>query len=199
MDLKTSWIIAGLGHGHRALDLDPAAADAAVLERREGHAVANAALPEHMEITPDNVASFHFHGSADERPVTAVLVAPGDRKSAALIQGRYLDPRGPQVLVPATVVDEIVRLVFRIKALFDANAALVAVSSGLFFGVVVSVSVRLRARERDTLFRLGCSSRAIFGLFAYELAMVVGLGLLAAFALAWATSAAAPQALRLWM
>jgi len=60
VDIRTSWIIQGLGHGHA--DLAEPEAGAAVLSRREGLVTANAALSQYAEITRDNISAFHFHG-----------------------------------------------------------------------------------------------------------------------------------------
>src|SRR6218665_2243130 len=62
-DLKTDWIIAGLGHGHD----DVAKADANNILKKETDAaggtnlVATAAVRAFVEVTPQNIGSFHFH------------------------------------------------------------------------------------------------------------------------------------------
>ena len=98
-----------------------------------------------------------------------------DAKAEALLRGRYLGPEVRlQLLVPRAVVDELFGLVFRIKRFFDANAALVAVSTGLFLGLVVVLSLRLRRAEMETMHRIGCARGVMFRLVAIELA-VIGL------------------------
>ena len=66
VDLKTTWVIEGLGHGHQDL-ARPEAADA-VLSRDEGGIVANASVVEYTVIDASNVDSFHFHGDRDKYP-----------------------------------------------------------------------------------------------------------------------------------
>jgi putative ABC transport system permease protein len=63
-DLKTAWIIEGLGHGHS--DLARLEARSAVLARRGDTIVANASVVQYNEITQDNVDSFHFHGDLSD-------------------------------------------------------------------------------------------------------------------------------------
>ena len=69
VDLKTSWVISGLGHGHQ--DLDNPAAAAAVLAVEENRIVANAALVQYNEITGDNRSSFHLSYRKNRHPVPA--------------------------------------------------------------------------------------------------------------------------------
>ena len=63
VDLKTSWIVQGLVHGHQ----DMAAPESAsgVLSREGDKIVANASVLQYTEVTPENIDSFHFHGSTE--------------------------------------------------------------------------------------------------------------------------------------
>ena len=87
VDIKTSWVIQGLGHGHQDL-ADPSAAST-VLSREGRRITANASVVEYNEITQANIDSFHFHGGLDDYPVTAVIAVPHDEKSQVLLMGRY--------------------------------------------------------------------------------------------------------------
>ena len=54
---------------------------------------------------PRTSASFHMHGDPATFPVGAVVVVPHDEKSAAILRGRYQDPKATvQLLVPQDVV-----------------------------------------------------------------------------------------------
>jgi putative ABC transport system permease protein len=55
VDVKTAWVIEGLGHGHG--DLSRPEAGGAVLSRDEGRIVANASVVEYNEITAANAAA----------------------------------------------------------------------------------------------------------------------------------------------
>lgn len=59
-DLKTAWIIEGIGHGHD--DLDGTDDPEILLERDGRHRVASPAVRTHTKITSDNIHTFHFHG-----------------------------------------------------------------------------------------------------------------------------------------
>jgi putative ABC transport system permease protein len=159
VDIKTAWIIAGLGHGH-----DP-----------EAHAneAAHAATVTAIKITPENVGSFHFHGDESELPLSSVLVLPGTDKDRTLITSRYNASAQYQALRPAQVMNELMGLVLRIKKLFDANTALVGLAVVLLIGLVIALSMKLREAERKTLHKLGCGKWLIVQTQVVELSIVL--------------------------
>lgn len=189
VDLKTTWLIEGLAHGHS--DVTGTNTDAnVVLDRTATNVTANAALVEFTEVTAENLASFHFHGDPGDFPVSAILPIPRDEKSATLLRGRYQVPDATvQILVPRGVVEELLGLVFRIKRFFDANAALVGAATAAFLLLVVLLSLRLRRPELETLFRLGCARGLTTRLVAVELtglALVSAVVALTAARITWA-------------
>lgn len=198
VDLKTAWIIEGLGHGHQDLESE-SRASSSVLDRDGDRTVASAALPQFAEITPDNIDSFHFHGDPDDFPITAIVAWPRDDKSETILRGRYVGADvQAQALVPAAVVEELFGLVFRIKRFFDAQVALVSVSTGLFLVLVILLSLRLRKEERLTMHKIGCSRSTVIGLHVIEFAIVLGLSAALAGATAWVAVREAPRILG-WM
>jgi hypothetical protein len=76
------------------------------MDRADGNLTATAKLVQYTEITPENIDSFHLHGSPADYPITAVIALPEDDKSAALLRGRYIaagdQGAAQQILVPAT-------------------------------------------------------------------------------------------------
>ncbi len=179
VDTKTAWIIAGIGHGH--VELDPTTEDSVLLRREAGNLVANAALPQYVEVTESNRDSFHFHADPEDRPLTAVLAVPPDIKSGTLLRGRYLAPENRmQVLRPSEVVAEMMETVAQLRRFLDLNFVLVAVLTALFLVLVVLLSLRLREREMDTLFLLGARVGTVGMLMATELLLVLLASLLTA-------------------
>ena len=164
VDLRTAWVIAGIGHGHD--DALPQGAPAIETARR---------------ITPETAGSFHFHGDPDTFPVTAVLVVPHDARSATILQGRYLDPETRAQLVrPAEVMQALVDRLFRIRAVLDAVAGLVALAALAALGLALFLAYRLRAGEVATAFRLGAGRGAVARLCLTEAALILlGAGALA--------------------
>ncbi len=198
VDLKTAWVIEGIGHGHK--DMENAPDRDVVLDRSETNVVANAALPQFLEITEENAGSFHFHAEPDELPITAALVWPNDDRSRALLLGRFTtENNDAQMLESVEVVDEMLGLVFKVKRFFDANFALVAASTGLFLTLTILLSLRLRRREMQTMFQIGCSRGTVFWLQACELLIVLAVSLFVAGGLAMAASASGDWLMRRMM
>lgn len=159
VEVKTTWVIAGLGHGHELAAHEDAASHAAAVT--------------YAQITEDNVGRFHFHGDEAAFPLTSVIVLPEDAKARTLLTTRYNNSRTYQMLVPGRVMDELMGLVLRLKRLLDANLALVGLAMGLMLGLVVMLSLRLRAAERATLTRMGCGRWLIVQMQVLELAAVL--------------------------
>ena len=162
VDIKTAWVIQGIGHGHE--DVVTAADVAAGTD-----ALANAAVVQYQRITPDNIDSFHFHGNQDDFPTSAVIVVPNDTRSSTILKGRYLDSEGPtQLIEPAGVIQGLVDRIFRIKSLLDVVTAIIAVAAVAAVGLAIFLSYRLRAREMATAVKLGAQKGMVVRLLAAE-------------------------------
>ncbi|MHC5114146.1 MAG: hypothetical protein ACYTGP_06930 [Planctomycetota bacterium] len=180
VDVKTAWIIAGLGHGHE--DLSRPTAGGSVLDRTDEVITANASVVEYNEITPENVGSFHFHGALADKPITAVIVFPRDAKAAALLQGRYLEAdEAVQVIVPGVVMDDLLDTVLTVQSFIVAGAVILGVATLATATLVFLLSLRLRRREIATLHRLGGSRWRVASVMASEIVVVLlGSAVLAA-------------------
>ncbi|MEL7462069.1 MAG: ABC transporter permease [Pseudomonadota bacterium] len=162
VDIKTAWVIQGIGHGHE--DVVTAAEVAA-----GSAALANAAVVQYQRITDENIESFHFHGSQDDFPTSAVVLVPNDTRSATILKGRYLDTEGPtQIVEPAGVIQGLVSRIFRIKSLLDVVTAIIAVAALAAIGLAVFLSYRLRAREIATAVKLGARRGMVLRLLSAE-------------------------------
>ncbi|RED18783.1 ABC transporter permease [Pontivivens insulae] len=170
VDIKTAWIIEGIGHGHED-----------IIVEGEDAASAAARVVQFSRITPENEASFHFHGDPNGYPVTAVMVAPYDIRSETILRGRYLDAEGPvQAVVPSDVIDALVARLLRIAALVDTVTVIVGFAAALALGLALFLSWRLRAGEMFTAFALGAGRSMIARLALAEVALVLlGAALLA--------------------
>ncbi|QDU10331.1 ABC transporter permease [Gimesia aquarii] len=176
VDLKTEWIIAGIGHGHQKINVET---DKDLLLKRDPQrTVANAAVPQFNEVTEENLASFHFHGQAETFPISSIIVVPFDEKSEVLLLGIYdVEQSTLQLVRPVVTVNELLAMVFRVKKLFDVNTLLVAISTALLLALVFLLSLRLRKRERQTMFQLGCSRATIWKLQFTEVLFILGASL----------------------
>ena len=172
VDLKTAWVIQGLGHGHQ--DVTKLKDPTLVLKRTESNVAATAKLYHYTEITEENMASFHFHGNLSAYPISAVIAAPFDAKSGTILRGRYLSKEETQQIVkPEEVIDSLLQNIFRIKNVLDAVVAVVALATVLAIILVFALSLRLRQREIQTIFKIGCSRMTIAKLIAAEIIIIV--------------------------
>lgn len=175
VDLKTAWVIEGIGHGHE--DVAPAGVEA-------GDIVAGAALAAFREVTPDNIDSFHFHGAPADYPIDAIIAAPFDERAATILRGRYVDRENPlQIVEPAEVVGGLFERVFRFKSVLDAVVAVVAGAAALAVGLAVYLSLQLRRREMQTAFRLGGRQSAVARLVATETVILLCIAFILALAI----------------
>lgn len=173
IDIKTSWIVEGLGHGHK--DVTKTKDQSVLLTRTAGKVVANAKLVQFTEITSKNIGGFHFHGSPEKFPITAVIAVPNDTKSGTVLRGRYLNKNMTlQIVRPVTVIDGLLQNIFRVKNVLDAIIAIVGAATLLAIILVFALSLRLRQREIVTIFKLGCSRLTIARLLVAEI-LIIGL------------------------
>jgi putative ABC transport system permease protein len=196
VDIKTAWIIDGISHGHQ--DVVTTTDESLLLQRTDENVVTNASIVEYNEVTLENIDSFHTHAEPGDMPLSAIIVLPHDQKSGTLIKARYGLSETHRMLVPTEVVGELLGLVFKVKQFFDANFALITVSTILFLLLVVLLSQRIRKREMETMFKIGCSRSTVFWLQAVELVIVVAMGLGTAAVLSVVIVLAAPHLVR-WL
>lgn len=184
VDLRTAWVIQGLGHGHK--NVARTTDRSVILKREKGNVTANAKLMHYTEITADNIDSFHLHGDPQEFPLTAVLVVPDSHKSSTIFQGRYLDKDSPyQVIQPRQVIDTLMANIFKFRKVLDGVIILVGTATLLALVLVFAMSLRLREREIEVISRLGCRRATITRLLGAEIVIlgcmsgVVSCGILA--------------------
>lgn len=172
VDLKTAWVIQGLGHGHQ--DVTRIKDPTLIYKRTESNVAATAKLYHYAEITKENIESFHFHGNLGKYPISAVIAVPFDEKSGTLLRGRYLSKEELQQIVkPEVVIDGLLQNIFRIKNVLDAVISVVTLATILAIVLVFALSLRLRQREIQTIFKLGCSRLTIARLLAAEIFLIV--------------------------
>lgn len=153
VDLKTAWIIEGIGHGHEDLVKAP---DSALLERQSGNVVANNSVRLYNEVTTENFASFHFHGDPEEFPISSVLVAPHDAKAQAILLGRYQNGQQPVQLVrPLDEMDALLATLFEAERFALVLVSALGLLVLLIAALVFALSFRLRREEFATLEDIG--------------------------------------------
>ena len=171
VDLKTAWVIQGLGHGHQ--DVTRLQDPTLVLKRSDTNVAATAKLFHYNEITDQNIGSFHFHGNTGVYPISALIAVPTDAKSGTILRGRYLsEEETQQILRPREVIEGLLQNIFRIKNVLDAVIAVVALATVMAIILVFALSLRLRQREVQTIFKIGCSRLTIAKLLGGEILII---------------------------
>jgi putative ABC transport system permease protein len=186
VDLKTSWIMQGLGHGHQ--DLQAPEAAGSILKADNEEIIANAAVLQYNEITPDNIDSFHFHGGDESFPVSAVLVVPYDNKSRVLLLGRFAGgEQNTQILQPPEVIAELLGTVFTVRQFVVFAVTIVGIAALATTVLVFLLSLRLRRRERLTLYKIGAARPVVAGMLMAEVVGVVIISSVLALGLTYAS------------
>ena len=178
-DLKTNWIIMGLGHGHQ--DLQNVNDPTLVLERDSTNVTASAKLFLYNRVDGRDVGSFHFHGNIKDYPITSILFIPDSPKSATLLRGRFeTGEMTDQIVIPSIVVDNLLQNIFRVKQIFNTVFILVGVATLFILGLIVMLTLRLRKDEMYTMFTIGSSRNKILEIIGFELLITAFLSLVLA-------------------
>lgn len=174
VDVKTSWVMMGIGHGHQ--DLNQESDPTLVIERGEDRIVGSAKVVEYQEVTDSNRDSFHFHGDASGYPLSAGLIVPADERSGTLLLGRFVDGSlDAQLIRPRVVIDDVMNTIFRIKDVLDLAVGVVAVAAVLALALVFALSLQLRESELRTNFEIGASRGMTARLLIAELMLLGGV------------------------
>ena len=200
VDVKTTWVIAGLAHGHE--DLNRPEAKSSVLRKSGKEIVANASVIQFNEVTPQNLASFHFHGDSTSFPLTAIIAMPQDAKSGTLLQGRYLsDSERVQIVRPKHVIDDLLRTVLTVRQYVLVAVAIVAMATMAGMALVFLLSLQLRRREMETIAKIGGTRTRLVALVATEVLGVIAISAFFAVLLSlvtlWMASSASEWLVRL--
>ncbi len=172
VDLKTAWIIEGLGHGHD--EAESLGDDQRIKTvEKESSIRLNASVVEYNEINPDNADQFHFHGDLSDYPVTGAILIPADAKNQALLKGRYTAQGGLQLVSPAEEMDELFATVFSVQRFVLWLLFAIGLATILIGALVFLLSYRLRRDEFLHLRHIGADPVTLKALVAFEAAFVV--------------------------
>jgi putative ABC transport system permease protein len=192
VDVRTTWVIQGLGHGHQ--DLEEAGAANAVLSRNDDAITANASLLQYNEITAENVRDFHFHGDTSGFPLSAVIAVPNDEKAGTLLRGRFQDGEiDGQLVLPRVVLGDLLETVFTVQNYIILGLVMLSLATVAVITLVFLLSQQLRRGEFFTLRRMGASRGFLTTLVASELGFVFLGSLMLAALLTWAVRTYATQ------
>jgi putative ABC transport system permease protein len=178
-DVKTTWVIEGLAHGHQ--DVTEATADSLLMSRDSAGAVASPAVLSYTEITPENRSSFHFHGDPASYPIDAIIAIPEDKRASLMLRGYYENERDDvQIAVPRDVIKELVGTLFNVRDLLFLAALSIGIATAVIIALVFMLSIRLRRREISTMYKMGGSRGRIRQMLGMEIVMVAVSGVVVA-------------------
>ncbi len=192
VDLKTAWIVEGLGHGHDEVTTIDDDAKLQPKEATRDTIRLNASVVEYREITPENVASFHFHGDQADFPITAAIVLPESAKAQALVKGDLQGRSDLQIVSPTTEMDELFTTVFRIQSVVTAILTAIGIATLAIGFLVFSLSHRLRREEFQNLANMGADPALMRALVIFEALFVLLASLLIAAVVLWIASLVVP-------
>jgi putative ABC transport system permease protein len=176
-DIKTTWIIMGIGHGHQ--DLAEESDPTLVTDKKDGKVTATAKVFMYNEISKENRDSFHFHGENIDFPVSSVLFVPADQKALTILRGRFESGElETQAVVPVLVVKNLLNSIFRIKQIFDGVFIAVGFATLLIFILIMTLTIRLRKDEINTLVIIGSSRFKVFEILFLEVAMLLSASII---------------------
>lgn len=196
VDLRTAWVLEGIGHGHEDLG-EATGEDGKILYRDPERIVAGQGLTHYNEITDENRHTFHFHGEISSYPITAAIVIPEGRRGRTLLEGRYANSPTHQLLVPSLVVRELLGVVAEVERFFSLNYLVILLATALFLILIITLSIKIRQREIATMHKMGCSRSMVIYLQGTELLILISAGLLISWALSHVFPASLPFFTRL--
>ena len=161
-DLKTAWVLDGIGHGHVKTD-----ASLNTQQRKDIDAEVSADLILRNEV--DDTEAFHFHGDPNNFPLTAAIAVPKHPDEAILLHGRLADQHlGLQALDSRSVLKEVVAFTMRFGDFAAILLGMVMISAIMLIMLIALLASRLRAEEFATLAALGLRRREISAIIFCE-------------------------------
>jgi len=166
-DIKTCWLMDGIGHGHTA-DVS----EEAVLQREAERVTLGANVENYLEVTDENVASFHFHGDQQNFPLTSILVFPRDERSAVIWEGQQQERSDTQTVIPLQVVQELLQMLVNLQFAIDIATSLLGAALLLLLILLLALSTQLRASELETLQAIGAGRAVRWKLILLDVGLV---------------------------
>jgi len=172
VDLKTAWVIQGLGHGHE--DLEKIEDESVIIDRGNKGVIANAKIVQFNEITDSNIDEFHFHGDFEQYPLSSIALIPYDEKSSAILQGRYINEDSRyQIVRPTIAIEGLLENIFKIQNVINAIILFVGIATISAITLIFLLSLRLRQQEIKTITYIGCNKLTVVSLLLMEIVIIL--------------------------
>lgn len=180
-DIRTAWVIAGLGHGHQAAETID---ESRLLDKQDSTITASRAVVEYNEIDAENIQQFHFHGDIADFPLTAAIVLPNDTRAQTLLLGRYDDEPSLHLARPGKVVTNLLATVARLRTYVLTVAVTLGATTVLLIATLFALIWRLRSDELRTMRAIGASRSFVAATLLIEAGLVFSLSFLLAVTIA---------------
>ncbi len=184
VNLKTAWLIEGVGHGH-ATGAEHGSPQAA----------------EYTDVTWENRIHFHFHGDESKYPVTGIIAVPKGphrKKAETLLLGQYFSPdETVQIVRPGEVMDAMLAKILMVRSYLIAIVSVVSLVTLCTLALVVVLSIRLRRQEIATMTKMGCSRFMVASVLSGQLVIILAVSAAVATILTLITSAYGPELVRM--
>ena len=171
-DLRTTWVIAGLGHGHE--DLSKTTDPEMIMGSTDGVIRGSAKIREYVEFDEETIKAVHFHGDTNTFPITSAIVIPKNAKSQTILMGRSSAGRLPvRLFEPTRSIEQLLVEVFRVRSILLAVLGVVAIAMCVLVGVVITLSIRIRSQEIETMHRVGCAPGRVGMILGAEVFLLI--------------------------
>jgi len=172
-DLKTTWVMEGIGHGHdNIMNLEDTTLVNRVLTT-DSNIVTTAKIMQYQEVTDENRYGFHFHGAPSDFPLTSMVFLPKNKKSRIIAAAYYDTHPTRMLLAPTDVINELMGFVFKIKQFINANYSAIYFTVFLLTCLIFSLSLKLRTRELETIFKIGSSRQTAMMIILTEIGFIL--------------------------
>ncbi len=172
VDIKTHWVLMGIGHGHE--DLDEVSDPTVFISEDEN--IANAKLRMNAQVSEANREEFHFHGDMGGFPMTSVLFVSNSLKDEIIFQGKIEEERKDlDIIVPRQMVSQLLTRIFKIGNLLKSTIYIISVVCVLLFALFIQFILQSRKGEFQTLYELGNSKTDIVKQVVFEYLMLLAI------------------------
>lgn len=182
VDIKTAWLMDGIAHGH----MKQSGTDKEqIIQQNDQSVTLGANVQNYMEVTDENLTSFHFHGKKSQFPLTSLLIYPVALREGILWEGRHQNQSEFLIVRPLDVVQELISLLINIRQVIDAVVIVSGVVMLLLLMLLSGLSLQLRKREMDTFHAMGTSQAVRIQLIGLDFLLIFVFSLPVTFLLSW--------------
>ncbi|MBL4883598.1 MAG: ABC transporter permease [Planctomycetaceae bacterium] len=185
VDIKTAWLMDGIAHGHLG---QLQASQEQILQQDEEAVTFGKNVLNYMEVTDENLSSFHFHGNQSTFPLTAILIYPLGEREGILWEGRHQNRTDLLVVEPLKVIQELISLLINIRQVIDTVVLALGIVMLILLLLLGGLSLQLRKTEMETFHAMGASRLIRVQLIGLDFLLLFAASVPVAILLSWLTA-----------